>query len=136
MIVEAGQKKRWEPKDPERFLSDETARDSSLSAGVRFAWDRAWQPERRKKGYVAPKPVEAAAPVQTEEEAWADEAAEITAQAAEQSQEAEAGGEGHAGAERAADEQLHEPAAQGTHDGHDGDGDSHDADEPLAEEKA
>ncbi len=84
MIVEAGMKKRWEPKDPERYLSDEVARDTALAVGMRFAWDRAWQPDRRKKGYVPPKPVEVEAPVQSEEEAWADEAAEITAQAAEQ----------------------------------------------------
>ncbi len=81
LIIEAGQKKRWEPKEPERFLSDDVARDSALSLGVRFAWDRAWQPDRRKKGYVPPKPVVADAPSQTQEEAWAEEAAEITAQA-------------------------------------------------------
>ena len=82
LIIEAGLKKRWEPKEPERFLSDDVARDTALGVGIRFAWDRAWQPDRRKTGYVAPKPVELEVPTQTEEEAWADEAAEISAEAA------------------------------------------------------
>ena len=83
LMLDAGQKKRWEPKEPERFLADEVARDTNLGFGARFAWDRQWQSDRMKKGYVAPKPVmEVEAPVQTEEEAWADEAAEIAAEAA------------------------------------------------------
>jgi hypothetical protein len=83
LIIDAGQKKRWEPKEPERFLADEVARDTNLSFGARFAWDRQWQSDRMKKGYKPPVPVvEVEAPVQTEEEAWADEAAEIAAVAA------------------------------------------------------
>jgi hypothetical protein len=90
LIIEAGMKKRWEPKEPERFLSDDVARDSNLGVGIRFAWDRAWQPDRRKKGYVPPKPVEVEVPSQSQEEAWADEAAEISAQAAEEAASVEA----------------------------------------------
>jgi predicted nucleotidyltransferase len=87
MMTDAGQKKRWEPKEPERFLTDEMGRDSGLSLAARFAWDRAWQPERRAKGYVPVKPAEPElppqeddakpAPVLSGEEAiaaaWADE---------------------------------------------------------------
>lgn len=54
LIGEASQKKRWEPKEPERFVSDELSRDASLSASARFGWDRAWQPERRARGWAPP----------------------------------------------------------------------------------
>ncbi len=52
LMSETEKRKRWEPKEPERFVSDDAARDTSLSPGARFAWDREWQPERRGKGYV------------------------------------------------------------------------------------
>lgn len=54
MMTDAGQKKRWEPKEPERFVSDELSRDANLPASARFGWDRAWLPERRARGYAAP----------------------------------------------------------------------------------
>lgn len=118
LIIDAGQKKRWEPKEPERFLADDVARDTSLSFGARFAWDRQWQSDRMKKGYKPPKPVvEVEAPVQTEEEAWADEAAEIAAvAAAEAAAEAqpEAGGANEPEAPAAEEE-----AAEAEHEGHD-----------------
>jgi hypothetical protein len=90
-VADAGAKKRWEPKEPERFVSDEMARDTNLSLAARFAWDRAWQSERRAKGYVpvkppeieppAPEPEEGAAPApavalsgeEAAAAAWADE---------------------------------------------------------------
>lgn len=56
LIQEASQRKKWEPKDPERFQSDEFSRDLGLTLQARFGWDRAWQPERRAKGYVAVQP--------------------------------------------------------------------------------
>ncbi|MES2201761.1 MAG: hypothetical protein V4498_05880 [candidate division FCPU426 bacterium] len=70
LIQDASGRKKWEPREPERFLSDEFSRDAGLSSAARFGWDRAWQPERRAKGYV-PKlePVEAPA----EEEPYSDE---------------------------------------------------------------
>jgi predicted nucleotidyltransferase len=58
-VADASQKKRWEPKEPDRFASDEMGRDSTLSLAARFGWDKAWQPERRARGYV---PVKAAEP--------------------------------------------------------------------------
>lgn len=61
-VLEASMKKRWEPNEPLRFLSDEMARDTALSLAARFAWDRAWQADRRAKGYAPPKPVELEAP--------------------------------------------------------------------------
>lgn len=51
IINEVGAKKRWEPKDPERFVADELSRDANLSPAARFGWDRAWQAERRARGY-------------------------------------------------------------------------------------
>lgn len=104
-VAEASQKKRWEPKEPERFVSDEMGRDASLSLAARFAWDRAWQAERRARGYVPVKPPEAEPPAPeeavpaaarplTQEEAaaaaWADEIPEE----APESGAAEALGEG------------------------------------------
>jgi len=87
MVADASLKKRWEPKEPDRFLTDDMARDTSLSLSARFAWDRAWQADRRAKGYVAVKPVEPeppapegevkpAVPLSSEEATaalWADE---------------------------------------------------------------
>lgn len=69
LIQEASQRKKWEPKDPERFQSDEFSRDGSLSLSARFGWDKAWQPERRAKGYV---PVVSEAPV-VEEPSYEEE---------------------------------------------------------------
>jgi hypothetical protein len=87
MMVDASAKKRWEPKEPDRFLTDEMGRDSAMSLAARFAWDRAWQPERRAKGYVPVKPAELEPPPPEEDAkpvpvlsgeeaiaaAWADE---------------------------------------------------------------
>lgn len=36
-------KKRWDPKEPERFQSDPMSRDASRPVGERFGWDRAWK---------------------------------------------------------------------------------------------
>jgi predicted nucleotidyltransferase len=90
MMVDASAKKRWEPKEPERFLSDEMGRDATMSLAARFSWDRAWQPERRAKGYVPVKPAELEPPPPEEDAkplptlsgeeaiaaAWADEVEE------------------------------------------------------------
>jgi hypothetical protein len=77
LMQEASSRKKWEPKEPERFVADEFSRDTTLSPGARFGWDRAWQSERRAKGYV---PVlEPKEPV-AEEEPYTDE--ELEPQAA------------------------------------------------------
>jgi hypothetical protein len=129
-VADAALKKRWEPKEPERFVSDEMARDTALSLAARFAWDRAWQADRRAKGYVPVKPpeieppapeegvVQPAAPLSSEEAAaaaWADELpdpaeAELEVEAAGIAAEAgdEGAGEGAAGVEP-------EPALAGAH---------------------
>jgi predicted nucleotidyltransferase len=123
MVADASLKKRWEPKEPDRFVTDEMARDTTLSLAARFAWDRAWQADRRAKGYVAVKPPEheapppehedeakPAIPMSTEEAAaalWADEVEEETAA------DAAAEGEGAAGAPAEA-----EPAAPETEPEH------------------
>jgi hypothetical protein len=92
LIQEASQRKKWEPKDPERFQSDEFSRDLGLTLSARFGWDKAWQPERRAKGYVpvAPEPVAVEEPTYEEEFGEAAQAEE--AQAAEGSAEASPGG--------------------------------------------
>ena len=118
MMADAGQKKRWEPKEPERFLTDEMGRDAALSLAARFAWDKAWQPERRAKGYVPVKPAEPEQPPQEDDvkpgpalsgeeaiaAAWADEVEEPVEAAAGQ----DAGGE----AEPEAPEHEDEPETQ------------------------
>ncbi len=67
LVHEAGLRKKWEPKEPDRFVSDEFTRDLSLSPAARFGWDRGWQPERRARGYVAPV-FETPSPVTEDEE--------------------------------------------------------------------
>jgi hypothetical protein len=69
MVLDAALKKRWEPKEPDRFATDDMARDATLSLAARFSWDRAWQPERRAKGYVPVKPPEPEAPAPEDSEA-------------------------------------------------------------------
>jgi hypothetical protein len=69
LIGEASQRKKWEPKEVERFQSDEFSRDLGLTLSARFGWDKAWQPERRAKGYV-PVAVE---PVAVEEPSYEEE---------------------------------------------------------------
>jgi hypothetical protein len=90
LITEASQKKRWEPKEPDRFATDDLGRDAALNLATRFCWDKAWQPERRAKGYVHVHPVEPEPPVVEDEvrvapslsgeeaaaAAWADEVEE------------------------------------------------------------
>jgi hypothetical protein len=123
-VADAGAKKRWEPKEPERFVRDEMARDTNLSLAARFAWDRAWQSERRAKGYVPVKPAEIEPPAPEPEEgvpaapavalsgeeaaaaAWADEvpdpveaAPEVTADNAAAEGPAEGGLESDGGVE-------------------------------------
>jgi hypothetical protein len=70
LMQEAGARKKWEPKEPERFVADEFSRDISLSYSARFGWDRAWQPERKAKGYV---PVLPPKPEVAEEEPYSDD---------------------------------------------------------------
>jgi hypothetical protein len=101
MIQEASQRKKWEPKETERFQSDEFSRDLGLTLSARFGWDKAWQPERRAKGYVpvAPEPVAVEEPTYEEEfgeaaqaeEAAAAAAAEAALLAAPEAQDAEDG---------------------------------------------
>lgn len=67
-ISDAALKKRWEPKEPDRFISDDMSRDTHLSLAARFAWDRAWQADRRAKGYVPVKPAEPEPPAPEPEE--------------------------------------------------------------------
>jgi hypothetical protein len=142
-VADAALKKRWEPKEPERFVSDEMARDTALSLAARFAWDRAWQADRRAKGYVPVKPpeieppapepeegiVQPAAPLSSEEAAaaaWADELpdpAELEVEAAVGG--AEAGDE--LAEEQAAGAEL-EPALAGADAGEDGEARDRDAD--------
>jgi hypothetical protein len=74
LIQEASQRKKWEPKEPERFQSDEFSRDLGLTLSARFGWDKAWQPERRAKGYV---PV-AAEPTVVEEPSYEEEFGETS----------------------------------------------------------
>jgi len=67
MVADASLKKRWEPKEPDRFATDDMGRDTALSLAARFSWDRAWQPERRAKGYVPVKPAEPEPPAPEDE---------------------------------------------------------------------
>ena len=141
MMVDASAKKRWEPKEPERFLTDEMGRDAAMSLAARFAWDRAWQPERRAKGYVPvlpaelepPPPEEDAkpAPVLSGEEAiaaaWADEVPDPSeAEAGEQVGAQDGAAEGQDGrpAEADGDQQAAEDGAG--HDEHQGQADDGD----------
>ena len=84
LIQEASQRKKWEPKEAERFQSDEFSRDLGLTLSARFGWDKAWQPERRAKGYVAakPEPVAVEEPTYEEEFGEAAQAEEAAAAAA------------------------------------------------------
>ena len=55
-LLEQDTRKKWEPKEPERFQSDAMSRDTSRPVDARFGWDRTWN-----KGEAGDKPVADAA---------------------------------------------------------------------------
>lgn len=123
LIQEASQRKKWEPKETERFQSDEFSRKLELSPSARFGWDRAWQPERRAKGYV---PV-VAEPVLVTEPTYEEEFGE-----AAQAEEAAAAARALAAEQQAAAEDAAAESAEG--DGQDDVQDGDDSESVQADE--
>ena len=46
LLISASQRRRWEPREMDRFASDDVSRDAALSMALRFGWDRKWFPGR------------------------------------------------------------------------------------------
>ena len=74
LLSEIPGRKKWEPKEAERFQSDEQARDAAQKIELRYGWDREWLRFKEGKG-EAPVVTQAAAAAKRMEEEEKEKAA-------------------------------------------------------------